>query len=780
MEDGDPGDTRYSDEWTANPLQLAQYQANGVDFTMGASMDSEVQMNKRGLGEASRAHGSPQAHGSGARTSMVDSGLGPGPRAQLDRQNTVVGTSFAERTKLQEKEKHRRKIRSFVFSAKFTCFMVVVTICDVAVSVTDMITSRSEDGEDEHPNSTIAFVHQVSLYVIITCLCLYVLELLLKMQGCGMRVFLRSKWNWFDVLIVVLSGVFVEDDGGAFMVFRLGKGAGQSTKLIQTISRIVRICRIFGRVRSIQERGSVTARRAVSKNKQRYVDLENNFDLDLTYITDGVVAMGVPATGVQGFFRNPLLDVARFFNERHPNKYRIYNCCPEMPYPLKPFRYQVVHFQIKDHTPPTMEDFIAFLRDARDFVDENAMNVIAVHCKAGKGRTGSLICAWLLYAKICSTPKEALDMFALQRTDPNLRGSLRGVETPSQKRYINQLFVHLVRCNTFLDSETLPYLPAKPNITLRTLHLDRNLLKVSTLKVARIRVLVECFEATSGHFEKIIETPGFDPTRRDVPLNIVVSGDVRVSIFEELDINTDCFENINTVPNAMQAKGLILMTLFHTDFMDLPYDIEEDKAKESQGEGSGELDAHANGGGAADVEKGDAERISFHPSTVRQDHSHDEERHLFVIKVQSLDKAFKKVKKGKHGDQSSISISYEHGGRMLVQNQRTSGVKLRELEERVDSLTGLIECQQVELEAQAEEIRILRGGDPSSPPPRRSTGGTGRSKQRRSSSSSSPSPSPSPRSKDRERKSPRKKSAEREGQSPTPTSPRRRSISQAL
>mmetsp|Transcript_51456 Transcript_51456/g.143874 ORF Transcript_51456/g.143874 Transcript_51456/m.143874 type:complete len:196 (-) Transcript_51456:17-604(-) len=193
-----------------------------------------------------------------------------------------------------------------------------------------------------------------------------------------------------------------------------------------------------------------------------------------------------------------------------------------------------------------MDDFVAFLRDARSFSDENQANVIAVHCKAGKGRTGSLICAWLLYSRICRSPKEALDYFAMQRTDPNLKGSLRGVETPSQKRYINQLYVHLERCGTFIDSETLPYLPSRPTITLRTLHLDKWLLKPSQLKVPRVRVLVECVDPAVGAFEKLIETPGFDPTLRDVPLNVVAAGDVRVSIFEELDTNMSCFDNINT------------------------------------------------------------------------------------------------------------------------------------------------------------------------------------------------------------------------------------------
>ena len=97
-----------------------------------------------------------------------------------------------------------------------------------------------------------------------------------------------------------------------------------------------------------------------------------------------------------------------------------------------------------------------------------------------------------------------------------------------------------------MDSETLPFLPSRPTVTLRTLHLDRWLIKANTLKVPRIRVLVECVDPNVGHFEKLIETPGFDPTLRDVPLNVVASGDVRVSIFEELNTNMSCFENINT------------------------------------------------------------------------------------------------------------------------------------------------------------------------------------------------------------------------------------------
>lgn len=68
-------------------------------------------------------------------------------------------------------------------------------------------------------------------------------------------------------------------------------------------------------------------RKLVSKKKNRY-----NFDginLDLTYITESIIAMGFPSLGTESFYRNPREEVKSFLERKHHKHYRVYNLCIE-------------------------------------------------------------------------------------------------------------------------------------------------------------------------------------------------------------------------------------------------------------------------------------------------------------------------------------------------------------------------------------------------------------------------------------------------------------------
>jgi phosphatidylinositol-3,4,5-trisphosphate 3-phosphatase/dual-specificity protein phosphatase PTEN len=167
----------------------------------------------------------------------------------------------------------------------------------------------------------------------------------------------------------------------------------------------------------------------VSKKKNRFC--YDGFDLDLTYITTKIIAMGYPSSSIEGFYRNPIEEVQKFLNERHPKHYKVYNLCKEREYPKDTF-FKQGYFPFKDHEAPPLNLMRPFCEDAKKYLEEDENNVIAIHCKAGKGRTGTFICCLLLYMNIFKTSDECLQYYGMMRAEDG-----KGVTIPSQIRYVN-------------------------------------------------------------------------------------------------------------------------------------------------------------------------------------------------------------------------------------------------------------------------------------------------------------------------------------------------------
>lgn len=197
----------------------------------------------------------------------------------------------------------------------------------------------------------------------------------------------------------------------------------------------------------------VKARHVVSQNKRRYQ--EGGFDLDMTYITENIIAMGFPAGDmssgffgyVEGFYRNHMEEVIQFFETHHKNKYKVYNLCLERLYDASLFEGKVASFPFDDHNCPPIQLIISFCQSAYSWLKEDIENVVVVHCKAGMARTGLMISSLLLFLKFFPTAEESMDYYNQKRCVDG-----KGLVLPSQIRYVK----YFERILTYFNGECPP------------------------------------------------------------------------------------------------------------------------------------------------------------------------------------------------------------------------------------------------------------------------------------------------------------------------------------
>lgn len=259
-------------------------------------------------------------------------------------------------------------------------------------------------------------------------------EVALRIVGQG-KVFFCKSFEVVDLVVIVLATVMtvayvIVDDHLINSAVNIGVSV---TRLI-VIGRVVRIF-FWAKVLYEQRTLKRYIRSKVSQNKRRY--MKDGYDLDLTYVTDRVIAMSFPSSGSESLYRNSIQEVGNFLDHMHFGHYRVYNLCSEKEYDTSYFHHQVQRIHIDDHNVPKFTDLVDFCEDAFTWMDGNTENIIVVHCKGGKGRTGTMISAWLVRSGLFEQAGESLAYFSDRRTDKAKGKKSQGVQTPSQSRYVN-------------------------------------------------------------------------------------------------------------------------------------------------------------------------------------------------------------------------------------------------------------------------------------------------------------------------------------------------------
>ena len=173
---------------------------------------------------------------------------------------------------------------------------------------------------------------------------------------------------------------------------------------------------------------------------------DDGFNLDLTYTTDRVIAMAFPGSGLQTIIRNNIDHVVKFLTHKHHQNYLIIDLS-EQRYEYTKFNSQVKSFAWEDNHSPSLGLIFSVCECIHNRLSADARNIVAVHCLAGRGRTGTMIGCYLMYSGRFDNCEQILEYYKKKRFK-----SGEGVVECSQIRYI-QYFERVLK--SYIKTKTV-------------------------------------------------------------------------------------------------------------------------------------------------------------------------------------------------------------------------------------------------------------------------------------------------------------------------------------
>ncbi|KAI5104692.1 tensin-3 [Silurus meridionalis] len=168
------------------------------------------------------------------------------------------------------------------------------------------------------------------------------------------------------------------------------------------------------------------------KTSYTIIWMEEGYELDLTYITERIIAVSFPQNCSEETYLHNLKDVTRMLKSKHADNYLVINLS-EKKHDLTKLNPKTLDTGWPDLHAPPLDKICTICKAMENWLNNDPLHVVVIYCRGGKGRIGVIISSFVHFTDISASADQALDRFAMRKFYDDKVSALM---TPSQKRYV--------------------------------------------------------------------------------------------------------------------------------------------------------------------------------------------------------------------------------------------------------------------------------------------------------------------------------------------------------
>uniref|UniRef100_A0A672JV26 Tensin 1 n=1 Tax=Sinocyclocheilus grahami TaxID=75366 RepID=A0A672JV26_SINGR len=212
--------------------------------------------------------------------------------------------------------------------------------------------------------------------------------------------------------------------------FKKGKHCGVCKQTVNNEGLICRVCRL-----ACHRKCEVKVRNKASifnRSLSLIQAMEENYEVDLVYITERIISVSFPSNVEEPSYSANIKEVATMLRSKHGDNYLLFNLSENIYFHFLMLS-NVLDFGWPDHHAPALDKICSICKAMDTWMNADSHNVVVLHNKGNRGRTGVVVAAYMHYSNISASADQALDRFAMKRF---YEDKVLPVGQPSQRRYV--------------------------------------------------------------------------------------------------------------------------------------------------------------------------------------------------------------------------------------------------------------------------------------------------------------------------------------------------------